>query len=147
MSRGKGRPHGERNRQAIAGAAIRQEKILARTPHRRRRKQIWDRRTRAHDVAESNTTIAPCREVARPIALHVVTGDADGPNPMMQPIECRALELLQTCWYEPAQHSQHAIESVIKSDIQTVRDQVPTTEMARIPDELVEDKPITPLTL
>jgi hypothetical protein len=56
----------------------------------------------------------------------------------MQPIECRVLELVETRWDESAQQSKHAIEPAIESDIQTVRDQMPATEDARIADELLD---------
>jgi hypothetical protein len=138
VSSRKGRPRGERHRKAITDAAIGQQKILARTPHRYRRKQVWDRRTGAHDLAESNTPITTRCEVARPAAPYVVTHDSDGSNSVMQPIECCALELFETRWYKSAQYSQHAIEPASESDVQTVRYQMPATEAARIADELVD---------
>jgi len=99
VSRRKGRLPGEGNRKAIADAAICQQKLLARTLHRCRRKQEWNRGTGAHDFAESDTMITTGREIARPPAPQVVTNDSDGPDPMMQPIKCRALELFETRWY------------------------------------------------
>jgi hypothetical protein len=57
---------------------------------------------------------------------------------VMQPVEGGALELFETRRNEAAGASQHSFEPLMESDVQAVRNQMTSTEDARVGDQLFE---------
>ena len=80
------------------------------------------------------------REVGWPPARHVVAHDSDGLHAVMQPVEARALERVETRGDDAAQFSDRSIEPLMKPHVQTVGQQMPPTKLLSVGDELVERK-------
>ena len=57
---------------------------------------------------------------------------------MMQPVEARALELLEACGNDAGQFSDRSIEPWMKPDVQTMGQQMSPTKVLGVGDEFVE---------
>jgi len=84
--------------------------------------------------------MASGREVARLPALHVVAHDSDRLHAMMQTVEARAVELVQARRDDTAPFSDRSIEALMKPHVQTVGEQMASTKVLGVGDELVERK-------
>src|SRR4030095_14921094 len=96
MRRRERRPLRKGDWKAVADAAIGQpqERTVA-TLHTECRNQVWNRRARAHDVAEANAAVGTGGEIARTAARQIGAHDADRVHAVMKMIERCALELLE----------------------------------------------------
>ena len=112
MSRFKRRALRELDRQAIAHATISQHQLrFVIRIDADRWKQNRDRCARANYCAQSNTTIRAGCEVARPTACEIVTHDSERPYVVMELVERRDFELLETFRDKPTELREYPAAS------------------------------------
>ena len=107
----------ERDRKAVADAAICQQEKFIFALRCNCRKKIRDRGACADDVAHPDAAVVRRREVTRLTGHHVMTHDADCSNAVMQPFEARMLELPEARRNEPTELRQDSIEPLMEPDV------------------------------
>jgi hypothetical protein len=117
-----------------------------------RRKQTWDRCARPHRIAQANAAILASREIAGSAAPDVVARDSNPAHAMVEPLERRIFKLCQSLWNDPTQLGQCSRQPAVQPHLTTVLphittvlphikavgQEVPTAEMSRVANELVD---------
>jgi hypothetical protein len=138
MRCGQGWPLCERNRQAIAETAVGQMQDAVFATHWNGRKQAGNRRACAHNIAQSHIMILRAREIAWPTRDDIVTDEPYCLDAMVQPVERRRFELLETPRDHSAQRLQHPVEAAVQSHIQAMGEEMTPTKRPCIRFEFLE---------
>lgn len=139
MRRTEGRVLCERDGQTVTHAAVGEEqrRAVGRTFHADWWQQKRDRRARANDIAQPNTTIGTRRKVARATGSHVVTNDTDPPHVVMEPLERGARQLRQTLRNETTRVRQCFSQTSLQTDVDAVGQEVAPTKLLCVSNEAV----------
>src|SRR5262249_53945963 len=131
----------KRQRNGIADAAVDQRSLSTSGGNLNRGKQSRNRGTGPDDVGEGHAVAITRRVVTRLAGGDVMTGDAETPDALVQPLEARRFELLQAMRNDSAQGPQRLAESLVETHAEAVSQQLTSTKRPRIGNQVVDVHP------